>query len=593
MDKSHRIHHVWIFICSIILLLPQTSVHAATTITAVSADAFHTCIIMNGQVWCWGANSGYQLGDGTYFDRLNPVQVRRSDGSFLTGTTHLSTAYDHTCAISQKQVWCWGNNIRGQLSDGTTSLGSMTVIRVKKSPNAGGGWLNNATGTAHSCAIHANQVWCWGDNRSGQLGAGTTPNPNGTYRVKMNGGGWLPNVKSVSAGPSHTCKILHVQRTVYCWGENTYGQVGDGTTITRTRPVQVYLNRGQPLKAKFISAGYAHTCAILQDKTIACWGANQYGQLGDGTRTVYTARPVFVTTATSSGAKKLYARDKIALGADHSCTFASIQSASSLSQTYTWCWGQNNQGQLGTGTTTTASNGAYIVTISATQKLPAVGSLSSTAIHTCAVTLGDGQVWCWGHDHWGISYGTTTKTRATKIRNAKGTFLTGMKHVAVGFAHSCALSKGNEVLCWDDNSSGQLGSNRTTSSFSRPVNVKLSNGTNLTNVYAIDDGLDHTCALFLVKTESKVACWGSNGLFQVGVPTGEFVRGATPIPRLPTIIGSISAGGNHTCIITQVLTTNSRMLCWGNNMSGQIGKGNYVSSHTPAVVTFPTGATLY
>lgn len=403
-----------------------------------------------------------------------------------------------------------------------------------------------------------------------------------------------PNyTNQIATGVQHTCRILQVQRTVYCWGENTYGQLGDGTTTTRARPVQVFLTSGVPLKAKFISAGYAHTCAILQDNTIACWGANFFGQLGDGTRTVYTARPVFVMANTSTGSKKLYARDNIALGADHSCAFASTQSSTPLTNTYTWCWGQNNQGQLGTGNTTTTSNGAQMVTISGTQKLPAISSLSSTANHTCAITLGDGQVWCWGHDHWSISYGTSTKTRATKIRSVTGAFLIGMKQVSAGFAHSCALSNRNEVWCWGDNTYGQLGSNRTASSFSRAVTVRFSNSTNLTNVYAIDAGIDHTCALYLAKTESKVACWGSNGLFQVGASTGEVFRSATPIARLPTLLGAISSGGNHSCISTQVLITNSRILCWGSNMYGQIGKGDYTSTHTPTVVKFATGETLY
>jgi alpha-tubulin suppressor-like RCC1 family protein len=400
-------------------------------------------------------------------------------------------------------------------------------------------------------------------------------------------------VDQIATGAQHTCKILALQRTVFCWGDNTYGQLGDGSTTTRANPVQVLMSNGTPLKAKFISAGYAHTCAILQDNTIACWGANTFGQLGNGTRAVAQARPVIVISNPSTGRKKLYARDKITLGADHSCAFASTQTNASLSNSFTWCWGSNNLGQLSTGNTTTNSDGAYIVTISGTQKLPAISNISSGADRTCAITLSDGQVWCWGFDHWYTTYGKSTKTRATKIRNVKNNLLNDMQLVAVGHDHSCAQSKSNQVWCWGENESGQLGNNRTFNSYARAGLVKLRNGTNLSNVYAIDAGLDHTCALYLDNKASKLACWGYNELFQLGNSTDNFARSPTVVARLPTTLAAISAGGNHSCVITHLLTTNSRMFCWGHNMYGQIGKGDYVTSAIPSTIKFLSGDILY
>lgn len=414
MNKSHRMYHLLIFVCSIILLLPQASVHSATTITAVSAGTFHTCIIMNGQVWCWGANSGYQLGDGTYFDRLNPVQVRRSDGGFLTGVTHLSAAYDHTCAISQKQVWCWGNNIRGQLGDGTTSLGSMTAIRVKKSPNAGGGWLNNATGiatgTAHSCAIHANQVWCWGDNRSGQLGAGTTPNPNGAYRVQMNGGGWLPNVKSVSAGPSHTCAVETRNGQVWCWGDNFWATLGDGTEVQRSRAVRTIKSTRTYLSGMHeVSAGNDFVCAINASGALWCWGNNLIGQLSTGTRTNAFRGAV----QGKWGNRTLISSIKsIDVGHGHGCA---------LYNSYAICWGYNCDGQLATNSTSMTT---YPV---AARREDAVGRLisltnvtdvSAGAWHTCAV-VNKAQIWCWGRNGHGQLGDSTTTKRFIAVRVMK------------------------------------------------------------------------------------------------------------------------------------------------------------------------------
>jgi alpha-tubulin suppressor-like RCC1 family protein len=414
MDNMHRTFHLWIIIGSLLLLLPHAPAQSATAITAVSAGTFHTCLIMNGQVWCWGANSGYQLGDGSYFDRLNPVQVRRSDGGFLTGATHISAAYDHTCAISQKQVWCWGNNIRGQLGDGTTGVGSMTAVRVKQSPSAGGRLLNNATGistgTSHSCAIHAGQAWCWGDNRSGQLGAGTLPNQDGAYRVQVNGGGWLPAIKSISSGPAHTCGVATSNGQVWCWGDNFWATLGDGTETQRTRAVRtIKSNRSYLTGMHTVSAGNDFVCATTASGALWCWGNNLLGQLSTGT-----------LTSAFRGAVQGYwgNRTPISLfteldvGHAHGC---------SLYRTYAICWGYNSEGQLGINSTSlttypvSARREDYLGRLIS---LTNVTDVSAGAWHTCAI-VNRTQVWCWGRNSHGQLGDKSTTNRQVAVRVVK------------------------------------------------------------------------------------------------------------------------------------------------------------------------------
>ncbi|MFM2032233.1 MAG: hypothetical protein RLZZ297_998 [Chloroflexota bacterium] len=200
---------VCVFLLVVLLVLPTLPADAAGTITAVEAGTFHTCVIKSGQVWCWGENSNNQLGDGTGLSRQYPVQTLRDDGTPLSGVTRISAGYDHTCAIASRQVWCWGNNVVGKLGNGTTSIGDSRAVRARKNPAAGGGYINDATdvatGSQHTCAVHSSQVWCWGSNRNNQIGAGSTPNEDGAYRVTMLGGGYLPAVSAIGSANIHTC----------------------------------------------------------------------------------------------------------------------------------------------------------------------------------------------------------------------------------------------------------------------------------------------------------------------------------------------------------------------------------------------------
>lgn len=410
MHDDRLLHRITLILL-VLLLMPHQPAQSTTRITAISAGTFHTCIIMNGQVWCWGANSGYQLGDGSFNERHYPVQVRRSDGLFLTGATHLSAAYDHTCAISQGQVWCWGNNIRGQLGDGTTSLGSMTATRAKKSPRSGGGYLNNATaittGTYHSCAVNDGQAWCWGENRGGQIGAGTLPNQDGAYRVQINGGGWLPSVKSISAGPAHTCAVATSNGQVWCWGDNYWATLGDGTETLRNRAVRtIKASRVFLSGMAHVSAGSDYTCATSANGALWCWGNNLLGQLSTGTLTSAYRGAVQGYWANRTPISNLTELD---VGYGHGCAMYTGLAT---------CWGYNNDGQLGIDSNTLTTYPVAAGREDAMgffRRLSNVTDISAGAWHTCAVVART-QVWCWGRNGNGqLSDGTTTY-RAVAVR---------------------------------------------------------------------------------------------------------------------------------------------------------------------------------
>lgn len=242
------------------------TVEGALRFATLAAGASHTCgLSRSGEVFCWGSNINGQLGDGSRDDRHQPRPVAST-----VGFRSVVTGWNHTCALDAKgEAYCWGLNGEGQIGDGTR-LDRLAPVRVP------GGFSSLVAGASHTCGISGGRVLCWGDNSFGQLGDGT--NEDHTRPVAVQGS--LEGVIGLAAGAMHTCALLD-NGAVYCWGQNRRGELGDGTTENRTSPTRVATD----VTFRSIDAGGAVTCGFSADWTEYCWGQNRSGQLGDGTRT--------------------------------------------------------------------------------------------------------------------------------------------------------------------------------------------------------------------------------------------------------------------------------------------------------------------
>ena len=312
-------------------------------VTQISAGKYHTCALVSGSVYCWGLNDYGELGNNTTTNSGTPVQVRLSATTYLTGVTQVSASGKFTCAlVTGGTVRCWGHNQYGQLGNGNTTDSSIAV-QVSGITNA----TQVTNGANHACALLTDStVKCWGLNQNGQLGNNTTTNSSTPVQVLAAGGvGSLTGVSSVSGGRLHTCALLSAG-TVYCWGDNDNGELGDGTTTSRSLPVQV----GTIPNATAVSAGEYHSCALLTDGTAQCWGAGAFGQVGSGT-TADTSSPVTVIGPGGYGSLSGIAAIS-AGGADINETNDYEHTCALMSNGTVVCWGQNNYGQLGNGTTT-------------------------------------------------------------------------------------------------------------------------------------------------------------------------------------------------------------------------------------------------
>ncbi|KYF91466.1 hypothetical protein BE17_44695 [Sorangium cellulosum] len=394
-------------------------------------------------------------------------------------------------------------------------------------------------GNNHACVvIWSGKLKCWGGNSNGMLGLGDSNN-RGDQTAEMGAGlptlnlGARKTADSIATGGSHTCARLN-DKSVKCWGYNNYGQLGLGSSnrVVGDSPTEMGdnlapVNLGADKTAIIIAAGDSHTCASLNDRSVKCWGHNNYGQLGLGSTT-----SVVGDSSAEMGdnlAPVNLGTDKLAVliatGGSHTCVTLWDDSLK--------CWGNNNYGQLGLGST------ANVVGDSSTE-------------------MGDNLA--------PVNLGTNKTTAA----------------IAAGQYHTCALLNDNSVKCWGYNNYGQLGLGRSISYVGRSATEM---GDNLAPVdlgahqVAIDiaAGDSHTCALL---DDNSVKCWGYNNYGQLGLE-----RSISYIGRSATEMGdnlapvnlgtgktaiAIAAGQYHTC----ALLNDNSVKCWGYNSSGQLGLGN-------------------
>jgi alpha-tubulin suppressor-like RCC1 family protein len=265
------------------------AVSGLTGATAIAAGSNHACaIVSGGAVMCWGGTGAGALGNGTTnADSFIPVAV-----SGLTGATAIAAGDDYTCAIvSGGAVMCWGNDRFGQLGNPTSSTTTPNPYPVPVSGLTGATAIT--AGADHTCAIvSGGAVMCWGYNVSGQLGNGMNLDSPIPVAVSLSGG-----ATAIAAGGDHTCAIVS-GGAVMCWGDNTAGELGNGMAMLSppflfsNLPVSAIF--GSSASATAIAAGVADTCAIIVGGAIECWGSNTLGELGNGSTLTYSSTPVVV-----------------------------------------------------------------------------------------------------------------------------------------------------------------------------------------------------------------------------------------------------------------------------------------------------------
>jgi len=356
-----------------------------------------TCLTMtNTKAYCWGGNWAGQLSDGTTTDRHLPNLTTPPPGAYPY--SQMDVGYEMGCALNELgKAYCWGFNYFGSIGDGTDQNNRLSPVAVIM-PTAS--FIHLSVGSDLACGIGNNlKTYCWGFNALGAVGDGTNIQRKVPTEVLLPAEAGLTHFTQTSAGIGHTCAQGNNLKT-YCWGKNDSGQVGDDSSTSRNRPVAVSLPTGVLFTQ--IVAGYSHTCALGDDNKAYCWGDNAFGQLGDNS-TNNRDVPTEVILPSVAG---LTAFVQISPGRDLTCALGDDGKA--------YCWGHNNKGELGNDSFT-ESRVAAPVTMPTDPGFSKFVKISSGHYHVCAIG-NNASIYCWGSNNNGeIGNDSTTNVKVPAL----------------------------------------------------------------------------------------------------------------------------------------------------------------------------------
>jgi alpha-tubulin suppressor-like RCC1 family protein len=484
----------------------------------------------NGTIWSWGCNRFGELGDGTTSDRSSPVSVV---GGF-SDWCEVSAGYSHSLGLrTNGTLWAWGSNNRGQIGDNTITNRSSPVSVVGGFTD----WCQASAGESHSLAVRSNgTLWAWGCNTTGQLGDNTITSRSSPVSVVGGFSDWC----QASAGGFHSLAV-RTNGTLWAWGYNRYGKLGDNSVTDRSSPVSVVGGLSDWCEA---SAGYSHNFAIRCDGSVWAWGCNGFGRLGDLT-CVNRSSPVSITQANCW----------FRLHAAYNNSFA-VTCDGGL-----FAWGYNRYGNLGLGD------------ISARSPVSVVGGfsdwcqVSAGSYHSLAVRS-NGTLWAWGCNTSGQLGDNSITGRSSPVSVVGG--FSDWCQASAGY-HSLAVRSNGTLWAWGSNNQGRLGDGTTTD---RSSPVSIVGG--FSDWCQASAGGSHSLA---VRTNGTLWAWGSNS-GRLG--DNAIANSSSPV----SVVGGFSdwcqasAGSSHSLAVR----TNGTAWAWGSNINGRLGDNTTTNRSSPVSV---------
>lgn len=528
----------------------------------IAAGDEHSCAIGNdGNAYCWGTGTNGRLGNGGTVQQTTPVKVTMPAG--VSAFTVIDVGATHSCAIGDdKNMFCWGAGLNGRLGDGSASDFALPVQVVR--PSGVSGWSALSLGESHSCGITSDgngHTYCWGNGANGRLGMGDTNDQLQPKQVQYPTG--VTGYTTVSAGTTHSCATGRDDNG-YCWGQATYGRLGNNNAVTQQLTAVQVTNPGGMEGFSAVFAGEEHSCGMGRDGTAYCWGRGLNGRLGNG-GTADQHIPVPLEQAPDDGIIPLVS---VSEGVAHSCGLDSDGNA--------YCWGLGGLGRLGYGGERSKSTPTPVA------KPAGVTSFLSVSAgdgHSCGLG-NDGNAYCWGAGARGrLGYGGE-EDQMTPVMVQKPVGVTSYTFVSASYWGSCALADTGDAYCWGHGVNGSLGYGGTEDQLT-PVLVTKPVG--VTSWTSLTQGIDHACAL---ANDNNAYCWGRS--YSGGLGDGTGLQQESPVkvqaPLLVTFT-SITAGNDFTCAIGN----DNQTYCWGDAGKGQLGNGDTTDQLTPVAVTEPVG----
>lgn len=562
-----------------VMIQGENGLETLTDVVQLSAGTSFACALRDDtSVWCWGDDSSGQLGTGTYEDDDFVPHAVEVEG--VPAVSHLDAGGSYACAVlSDQTARCWGGNgTSWALGGGGEDRGRIVTVASPSGEDALTGLTRIAAGGPHTCAATEEGVaYCWGAAQYGEVyapfGGSAVPvapqsdlefvdvaagvrtscfqsndghvsclgiGPFGTDSTENRelvqmplpqdeDGNWSPRVLDVEVDESARC-MLFEDGSMRCWGANGYGQLGDGSTDHSIGLVEVMgLN-----DIVAMDAGYGRACAVQEGGKVYCWGSNANGEVGDASLFGSTV-PVRVPDVSDA--------IDVVSGSNHSCALHDSGKVT--------CWGKDDQGQLGFDSDEAMSGPVELSAISE------VAQLSAKANLTLAVKE-DQTVRAWGT-------GLSGALEAVEVQNVSG--LQEVVSVSLGMNHVCAIHENGTLSCWGDNECSQAGPDvNEVDQVNSPEEL-----TEFSSADGFAGGQCHSCVLF----NDEVWCWGGHGLGEAGSAGG--LSPAELAEKVTEGVTQIVSGLGHNLALTE----DGQVLAWGHNELGQLGY---------AVVGFPNSS---
>ncbi len=578
--------------------LDANNVVVGSSWIAVAAGEKHTCGIRNtGEMFCWGLGSRGQLGDGLQLSSLKPVLVLKP--SALAANTsvnwsQVSAGRDYTCGIHRDanttgQLFCWGTDDSYTLGVQQQATRQFTVNQPEPvllgTADLSNNWVEIRASLRHTCGIRqqtaGSTLWCWGYRRSGQAGDSTSTLSDYLFEptaVMSTSGGAIPETdwSSVALGKDHTCAVRGILKTVWCWGADGFGQLGNSDrSYTRLfTPTQV-----SPISQNWLKifANNNRTCALDVSSAISCWGDNVSGGVGNGKLAFDVSSPTRIASVANW--------ETLAIGIENTCAISTVNS---ISVNEVFCWGNAEKFGLG-GTTSEKFIPTQVGIDLDWMDITAGSSTRANNAFTLGLRTSAGKNTMYG---WGTNRGRSLPAGQDRLIKEQFPLIDisgfSWQEISAGEFHACGIVKTDSTLyCW--------GTTTFIGAISGSTSTPIQVGTE--TWLAVDAGENHSCGIKLV--DSSLWCWGTGKEGELGAGPAKDANGnilvdsnGKVIAKIPdtanneiliqvlepspdpdntiaTEWSSVSIGSGFACAIDSL----SDLYCWGLNSTGQLGIG--------------------